>query len=201
MSWNCFWKKTFAANTLFWGTCNWWSERLALFNVLRCFLLSIEALVRNEKKTSNHTKKGIVQCESCVYYIAVMSSLNYFLIVCFYATIVFPCLSFSLCVCSVSEPMQLAIYFCQARIVVEQGWLSGEDLCTCIAWFLVLKRCQKHFIIFCQVFGFRTCSWQQTTMVRTAQRSRLHILRGRCPSLSCLKKDKILEALVHGGVV
>lgn len=75
-------------------------------------------------------KKGIVQCESCVYYIAVMSGLNCFLIVCFCATIVFPCLSSSLCVCSVSEPMQLAIYICQMRIVVEQGSLSGEDLGT-----------------------------------------------------------------------
>lgn len=47
-------------------------------------------LVRKKR----HRKKGIVQCESCVYYIAVMSGLNCFLIVCFCATIVFPCLSF-----------------------------------------------------------------------------------------------------------
>lgn len=115
-----YWEKspTFVANTLFWGACNWRSEQLALSSVLGCVLLSIEALVWKKKTPTEHRKKGIVQCESCVYDITVMSGLNCFLIVCFYATIVFPCLSFSRCVCNVSEPMQLAIYIPQR----EQRW-------------------------------------------------------------------------------
>lgn len=68
-----------------------------------------------------------------------MSGLNCFLIVCFYATIAFPCLFFSLCVCNVSGAMQLAVYICQMRTVVEQGSLLGEDLSRCdVAWLLIL---------------------------------------------------------------
>lgn len=115
-----------------------------------------------------NTKKGIVRCESCVYYFTVMSGLNCFLIVCFYATIVFPCLSFSLCVGNVSEPMQLAVYICQRGTGGETRITFREDLCTCqVAWVFVLKRCQKRLMICCQAFGFRTSSW--TTAVRTAQ--------------------------------
>lgn len=79
--------------------------------------------VRLERK-KKHRKKGIVQCESCVYYIAVMSGLNCFLIVCFYATIVFPCLSFPLCLqCNRAN----AISYLQGG-VVERGSLLGGDL-------------------------------------------------------------------------
>lgn len=55
-----------------------------------------------------------------------MSGLNCFLIVCFYATIVFPCLSFPLCV---NEPMLLVV--CKEErwnevlgviYVLESGW-------------------------------------------------------------------------------
>lgn len=51
-----------------------------------------------------------------------MSGLNCFLIVCFYARIVFPCLSFPLCI---SKPMPLAV--CR-----EEQWKEDQfwrDLC------------------------------------------------------------------------
>lgn len=35
--------------------------------------------------------------------------------------------------------MQLAVYICQMRTVVEQGSLLGEDLSRCdVAWLLIL---------------------------------------------------------------
>lgn len=64
-------------------------------------------------------RKGNVQCESCVCYIAAMSGLNCFLIVCLYATIVFLGLSSSPRVCNVTELMQLALYICLMRRAVE----------------------------------------------------------------------------------
>lgn len=63
--------------------------------------------------------KGNVRCESCVCYIAAMSGLNCFLIVCFHATIFFPGWYSSPRVCNVSELMQLALYFCPMRRAVE----------------------------------------------------------------------------------